>query len=98
MNEYWHRSAMCEAECKALQFISFSGTIMQIPQLELGMRLLLIFPAYAFYLMSGAAGGLLRCLPVILATLLGHATLRTAASEYKAGGAVGVDFRCCLNP
>jgi len=35
----------------------------------------------------------LRCMPLILAVTLGHAALRTAASEYKAGAAVGVDFR-----
>lgn len=35
----------------------------------------------------------MRCMPLILAVTLGHAALRTAASEYKAGAAVGVDFR-----
>ena len=49
--------------------------------------------SYIIFLMSGASGAVLRCMPLMLAVTLGHAALRTAASEYKAGAAVGVDFR-----
>ena len=44
--------------------------------------------------MSGASGAVLRCLPLMLGATFGHAALRAAASEYKAGAAQGVDFRC----
>ena len=64
------------------------------PQLELGISSLCSLAGYVIFLMSGASGAVLRCLPLMLSATFGHAALRAAASEYKAGAAQGVDFRC----
>ncbi|MCJ1297116.1 hypothetical protein MMC34_008685, partial [Xylographa carneopallida] len=62
------------------------------PQVELGISSLCSLAGYVIFLMSGASGAVLRCLPLMLSATFGHAALRAAASEYKAGAAQGVDF------
>ena len=63
---------------------------------ELSLSSLYVLAAYVLFIMSGATGALLRCLPLMLALVLSHAALRQAATEYKAGGAMGVEFGCGL--
>ena len=65
----------------------------ETPQLELGISSLCSLAGYVIFLMSGASGAVLRCMPLMLSATFGHAVLRAAASEYKAGAAQGVDFR-----
>lgn len=63
------------------------------PQLQLAISSVCSLAGYVIFLISGASGAVLRCMPLMLGATLGHAVLRAAASEYKAGAAQGVDFR-----
>ena len=58
---------------------------------ELGIHSLFAMASGVLFIMSGAIGALLRCMPLALAVVLGHAAFRRAATEDRAAG---VDFRC----
>ena len=57
-------------------------------------RLLLVIVAYAAFFLSGCGGALLRCLPLLGGTVVLHAALRRAPTEYliPRGEALGVPF------
>lgn len=66
------------------------GSVREQGRAELGIHSLFALASGVLFIMSGAIGALLRCLPLAMAVVLGHAAFRRAATEDRTAG---VDFR-----